>query len=74
VKKEGPPKPKPFAASAPAWGPSSPKANATLSKKSKAMKQIMDEAGLTATVYNHMNRLAKAGLIRRTDDGYCLTS
>lgn len=49
-------------------------ANATLTKKPKTMREIIDEAGLTETCYNHLNRLVRAKLIRRTKEGYSLMS
>jgi hypothetical protein len=50
------------------------KANAVLTITPKKMKQIMAEAGLDATCYNHLNALVKRGIVVRTEAGYALPS
>lgn len=50
------------------------KANAVLTSTPKKMKQIMAEAGLDDTCYNHLNALAKRGLVIKTEAGYALTA
>jgi hypothetical protein len=48
------------------------KANAVLTKSPKKMKQIVAEASLEDTVYNHLNKLAKDGVIGKSAEGYFL--
>lgn len=48
------------------------KANSVLSKKPKKMSDIVKEAGLSDTCYNHMNRLVKEGKVKKSDAGYAL--
>ena len=47
-------------------------ANAVLTHTPKKMKQIVEEAKLPDTVYNHLNALVKAGTVEKTDAGYKL--
>ncbi len=53
-------------------GSNKAKANAVLTTEPKAMAQIVQEAGLPATMYNHLNRLASKGLVVKTKEGYRL--
>lgn len=46
--------------------------NAVLTRKFKKMKQIVEEAGLTNTAYDHLNKLVKKGIVERSDEGYRL--
>jgi hypothetical protein len=50
------------------------KANAVLSTVPKKMKQIMAEAGLDDTYYDHLNALVKRGLVVKSEAGYALPS
>jgi hypothetical protein len=50
------------------------KANAVLTTAPKKMKQIVAEAGLDDTCYNHLNALVKRGLIVKSEAGYALPS
>lgn len=46
--------------------------NASITKKAKSMKQIMEETGDDQTRYNHANKLIELGHIKCTDEGYVL--
>jgi hypothetical protein len=48
------------------------KINACLTTLPKKMKELMNEAGLTETLYNHLNKLVAMGKVVRTDEGYSL--
>lgn len=48
------------------------KANAVLTAKPKPMKQIVQEAGLKDTCYNHLKRLIAAGLVVKTAEGFAM--
>ncbi|HEY1380255.1 MAG TPA: endonuclease NucS domain-containing protein, partial [Gemmataceae bacterium] len=50
------------------------KANTVLTAVPKKMKQIMAEAGLDDTCYNHLNSLVKRGLVMKSEAGYALPS
>jgi hypothetical protein len=50
------------------------KANAVLTTVPKKMKQIMAEAGLDDTCYDHLNALVKRGLVVKGEAGYALPS
>jgi len=42
--------------------------NKCISKKPKNMKEIVEQAGLSGSFYNHLNKLAEKGLIKKNDD------
>jgi hypothetical protein len=44
--------------------------NATLTARPKSMKQIMEEAGVNSTYYEHLGKLVKKGLVVKTDEGF----
>lgn len=46
--------------------------NACITRKPKSMAELLAEAGLEKTVYNHANRLIAEGLVAKTDKGYRL--
>jgi hypothetical protein len=46
--------------------------NAVLTETPKKMKEIMQEAGVDATYYNHLGKLAMQGLVVRTKEGFAL--
>ncbi len=48
------------------------KANAALTNKWKTMKEIVEDAGLNGTVYNHMNKLVELGFAEKSEEGYRL--
>ena len=53
-------------------GSKAARANAVLTQTPKKMKQIMAEAGLDTTCYNHLNALAADQKILKTAAGYAL--
>jgi hypothetical protein len=53
-------------------GSKAAKVNACLTKEPKKMPQIISEAGMDQTFYNHLNKLAAAGKVLRTEEGYRL--
>jgi hypothetical protein len=50
------------------------KINACLVITPKKMKPLMMEAGLTETLYTHLNELAASGKVVKTEEGYSLSS
>jgi len=48
--------------------------NARITAEPKTMRQLMDEAGLDQTLYNHINRLVAAGHVAKTDEGHKLAT
>lgn len=53
-------------------GSNTSKINAVLSKKPKKMSQIIKEAKLSGTHYEHLAKLIEAGHAKKTDKGYAL--
>lgn len=45
------------------------KINAVLSRKAKTMGELVAEAEVDRTAYNHLNKLVKAGKVEKTEDG-----
>ena len=72
--KETPPKPKAPRSRVISEGSPVQKALQVLTQEPKNMKTIMEEAGLTSSIYNKLNALAKEGKLRKTSEGYCLNS
>jgi hypothetical protein len=46
------------------------KVNSLLSKKPKTMAELVEEAGLKDTCYNHLNKLIGKGLVVKMEKGY----
>ena len=46
--------------------------NTTLSHKPKKMAELVQEAGLKGTYYDHVGKLVEAGFVAKTDEGYKL--
>ena len=55
-------------------GSDAAKVNAALGKKPKKMKQLMADAGLESSFYNHLNKLVEAGHVVKSDEGYAIVS
>jgi hypothetical protein len=55
------------------FGTKRARANAVLTATPKTMRQIMGEAELSDTIYNHMKDLIARGFVKRVGGGYCLT-
>lgn len=55
-------------------GSDTSKINASLSKKPKKMSQLMEDAGVEGTHYTHLNKLIKAGYVKKSDKGFVLAS
>ena len=53
-------------------GSNTAKINKVLSKKSKGMATLVEEAGLKGTFYNHLNKLVEKGVVTKSDKGYKL--
>ncbi|MFB0556091.1 MAG: hypothetical protein ACETWQ_22540 [Phycisphaerae bacterium] len=53
-------------------GSTNAKVNAILSKKAKKMGQIREEAKITSTCYEHLNKLIEQGVVVKSEDGYAL--
>ena len=55
-------------------GSDAAKVNAALGKKPKKMKQLMADAGLESSFYNHLIKLVEAGHVVKSDEGYAIVS
>ena len=53
-------------------GSATSKINAVLSKKPKKMVQLVKEAKISGTHYEHLNRLIKDRVVKKSDKGYAL--
>jgi hypothetical protein len=53
-------------------GSNAAKVNAVLNGEYKSMKQIMEEAGIKDTMYNHLNKLVERGLVQKLSSQYRL--
>lgn len=55
-------------------GSDAARANAVLTLEPKRMHKIMEEGGLSDTVYNHFKEMVKQGKVKKTNKGYILAN